>query len=200
MTKDIRSILEAFVEDGSKKKKRKKRLARDSISPEENRGRRSESVLPAKNLVEAKSEFRPSVAGESLPGYCRCQICSTYFPADLQSRHEHLSQHSDRLFMLTVPTDKFFYNIEDVIKDLARMKFDKSKLQEKVQQCNLLRTPPDLRGFSCDLSQVLDTNDLGVFHDHVKNECKISDKMERLAHLICFCRGCQVILSLPFLL
>ena len=155
------------------------------------------SVLPTSNPIEAKSEFKPTAESEgTLPGYCKCQICSTYFPADMESRHKHLSQHADRLFMVTVPTDKFFYNIEEVIKHLARMKFPKSSLQEKVQQCNLLEPPTDLRGFSCDISKELDTTDLEIFHSHVKNECKIRDKIERLSHLVCFCRGCQVMFSL----
>ena len=99
--------------------------------------------------------------------------------------------------MVTVPTDKFCFNIEDVIKHLARMQIDKSELQEKVQQCNLLRLPTDLRGFSCGLCKVLDTNNLEVFHSHVKVECgRIQDKEGREAQLICFCRGCQVTFSL----
>ena len=99
--------------------------------------------------------------------------------------------------MVTVPTEQFCFNIEDAIKHFARMQFDKSNLQEKVQQHNLLRFPKDLRGFSCVLCMELDTNDLSVFHSHVKNECgRIPDKIGRKAHLICYCRGCQVTFSL----
>ena len=189
-----------------REKKKKKRHSRDSISSRdepttsvsaEKKSRRSDSVPPTNNPIEAKSEFRPKVEAESRqPGFCKCQICYTYYPADTDSQHKHLSLHKERLFMVTVPTDKFFYNIEDVIKHLARMKFERSKLQEKVQQCNLLSLPTDRRGFSCGLCWVLDTNDLELFHSHVKNECKIPDKIERLTHLVCFCRGCQVTLRL----
>ena len=99
--------------------------------------------------------------------------------------------------MMTVPTEKFFYNIEEVIKHLARMQFPELNLQEKVQQHKLLRLPTDLRGFSCNLCRVLDTNNIEVFHSHVKNECgRIPDKEGRKAHLICYCRGCQVTFSL----
>ena len=41
--------------------------------------------------------------------------------------------HMERLFMVTDPIDKFFYNIQRVIKYLARMKFNKSQLQEKAR-------------------------------------------------------------------
>ena len=99
--------------------------------------------------------------------------------------------------MVKVPNDEFFYNIEDVIKHFARrVGIDKSKLQEKVQQCNLLSLPTDRVGFSCCQCQMLDTNKIELFHSHVQNEYRIQDKNERLAYLVCFCRGCQVKFSL----
>ena len=145
------------------------------------------------NPIKPSAEFRPlPVQGNDLVGYIKCQICSTYYHDDAEEEKQHLSQHPDRLFLLKVPTDTFLYSIEEVIKKLARMNFIKTEIKEKVKQNNLLQLPTNLRGYSCNLCNLLDTNDEKVFQTHMREVCRVRDKAERKNHLICFCRGCQV--------
>ena len=177
--------------------------SRESISsrdePSTSVSRMSEPVNLLPNPIQPTEEFMPvSESGGDLPGYTKCKICSTYYPAKEEDERMHLSQHSDRLFRVNVPTDIYFYNVGDVIKHLARMKFESSQLQEKVAQCNLLRFPTNLRGYSCDLCRKLDTNELRIFLSHFREECQVRGKEERLEHLICFCRGCQVSAGLNY--
>lgn len=200
LKKTIVSLLQEVDEDRRDVERREVRLRTKSGESNSSRDEPSTSVTritdPVSlqpNPIQPREEFKPIVEAEvNLPGYRKCQICSTYYPMKEEDERQHLSQHPDRLFRVNVPTDTFFYNIEEVIKHLARMKFESSQLKEKVAQCNLLILPSNLRGFSCDICRRLDTNDETVFLGHVREECQVRDKAERLkSHLICFCRGCQ---------
>ena len=155
----------------------------------------SGAVISA-NPIKPSGEFKPLLEeDEMVVGFKKCRICSTYYTRNDKEESQHLAWHHERLFRLTVPSNTYFYDIEEVIKGLARRNFIKTEIEEKVHKYRLLTYPTNLRGYSCDICKKLDTSDENVFLSHMKNECHI-DKKERMDHIIYFCRGCQVRQSL----
>ena len=65
---------------------------------------------------------------------------------------------------------------------MAMFGISRTELQ-KVKDCNLIKLPTYLKGFSCDICKILDTNSEKEFMIYVKEEWA--------QHLVCFCRGCQ---------
>ena len=150
----------------------------------------------ASKLVLCQSHFKPKqelVTKLPPAGYCKCKICKSYFPDNVDSRKLHLSQHPDRVFRVSLPSDSYYYDVEDAITYLvAHLGIQKHEIYEKNKKNKLIVNPTNLRGFSCDLCEVLDTNNEETFMRHMKEECRIKEKLERQKHLISFCRGCQV--------
>merc|ERR1719186_1633210 len=81
--------------------------------------------------------------------------------------------------------------MEETIIHMAKFGIDRMELRQKVNDCNLIKLPTNLKGFSCDICEMLDTNEEKEFLIHVKEECKVMAKEERVQHLVCFCRGCH---------
>ena len=77
---------------------------------------------------------------------------------------------------------------------ITKLGIQRLELEEKTRRNNLIQNPSNLCGYSCDICQTLDCNNDETFLRHMKEDCKVKDKAERWKHLICFCRGCQVIL------
>merc|ERR1719450_726117 len=151
------------------------------------------AFIPPPSPIVAKAYFKPKPeVVQLLAGYSKCKICKSYFPDDEDSRKQHLAQHQDRVFLVSLPSDSYYYDIEDAITHLIlKLGIQRLDLHEKCKKNNLIQNPSNLRGFSCDICQVLDTNNEEAFMRHMKDDCKIKDKLERPQHLICFCRGCQ---------
>ena len=209
-TRELRETIERLLHDcdsmGKEQRKRKKKSRTKSEESKSSRDEPTTSVSDEKRLrmtgvgqenpVKPSGEFK-SLVGEDdmVVGFKKCRICSTYYPRNDEEESQHLARHHDRLFMLIVPSNTYFYDIEEVIKGLARRNFIKTEIEEKVHKYRLLTYPTNLRGYSCDICKKLDTSDENVFLSHMKNECHI-DKKERMDHIIYFCRGCQVRQSL----
>jgi len=138
--------------------------------------------------------FMPTEEIEQQPilGHSKCFICKSYFPDDQEKRNQHLAQHPDRVFMITLPVDTYCFNIEEAIAQFAKLGINRTELAQKVKDCNLIKFPTNLKGYSCNICKVLDTNKKKEFMIHVKEECNVVAKEERLKHLVCFCRGCHV--------
>ena len=151
--------------------------------------------MSGENPIKPSGEFKPLLEeDEMVVGFKKCRICSTYYPRNYEEESQHLAWHHDRLFTLTAPSITYFYDIEEVIKCLARRNWTKTKIEEKVRQHGILSSPKDLRGYSCDICKRLDTSDENIFLSHMKNVCRVTMK-ERMNHIINFCRGCQVRLT-----
>jgi len=199
----------------SKKKKRKKsksdapviknEVDADSLSPSNKQSKivvkrepgLDASPPPPPNLrsidVSQPSYFKPNVELELQPilGHSKCRICKSYYPDTDERRNQHLAQHPDRVFLVNLPVDTYYFDIEEAISHLAKFGINRTEVQQKVKDCNLIKLPSNLKGFSCDICKLLDTNSEKEFMIHVKEECKIPLKEERIKHLICFCRGCH---------
>jgi len=137
--------------------------------------------------------FKPGQEVELQPilGHSKCRICKSYFPDADDRRNQHLAQHPDRVFLVILPVDTFYYDMEEAISHMAKFGINRTELQQKVKDCNLIKLPTNLKGFSCDICKMLDTNSEKEFMIHVKEECKVMVKEERAQHLVCFCRGCH---------
>jgi len=148
------------------------------------------STLPA---APSLPYFKPRQEVELQPiiGHSQCRICESYYPDTDESRNHHLALHPDRVFLVNLPVDTFYYDMEEAISHMAKFGINRTELQQKVKDCNLIKLPTNLKGYSCNLCKRLDTNSKGKFMSHVKEECKVTNKEERAEHLICFCRGCH---------
>ena len=62
----------------------------------------------------------------------------------------------------------------------------------QVRKNNLIKYPTNLRGYSCDICELLDTNKEAELNRHIRDDCGVAEKSERAKHFIFFCRGCQV--------
>jgi len=154
------------------------------------------SPLPPPTLSTSTSSvpyFKPLQEVELQPilGHSKCRICKSYYPDADDRRNQHLAQHPDRVFLVNLPVDTFYYDMEEAISHMAKFGINRTDLQQKVKDCNLIKLPTNLKGFSCDLCKMLDTNSEKEFMIHVKEECKVNNKEERAQHLVCFCRGCH---------
>jgi len=137
--------------------------------------------------------FKPGLEIELQPilGHSKCRICKSYFPDTDDRRSQHLAQHPDRVFVVNLPVDTYYYDMEEAISHMAKFGINRIELQQKVKDCNLIKLPTSLKGFSCNICKMLDTNSEKEFIIHVKEECKVAAKEERAQHLVCFCRGCH---------
>jgi len=137
--------------------------------------------------------FKPKLEVELQPilGHSKCRICKSYYPDDDDRRNHHLAQHPDRVFLVNLPVDTYYYDMEEAISHMARFGINRTELQQKVKDCNLIKLPSNIKGYSCNICKTLDTNSEKEFMSHVKEECKVTNKDDRAQHLICFCRGCH---------
>lgn len=166
--------------------------SRDSL--ESRMSQISPEIPPVPPMIVAKTSFKPKPepVGTLLAGYVKCRICKSYYQDDEEIASQHLSQHLDRVFLVSLPSDTYYYTIEDAIGHLiVKLKIAKSDLKEKIKNNNLIQNPSNLVGFSCKICEMLDTNNEEVLHRHLKDECQTKEKAERIKHIIYFCRGCQ---------
>ena len=155
----------------------------------------SPEIPPVPPMIVAKTSFKPKPepVGTLLAGYVKCRICKSYYQDDEEIASQHLSQHLDRVFLVSLPCDTYYYTIEDAIGHLiVKLKIAKADLKDKIKNNNLIQNPSNLVGFSCKICEMLDTNNEEVLHRHLKDECQTKEKAERIKHIIYFCRGCQV--------
>jgi len=137
--------------------------------------------------------FKPKLEVELQPilGHSKCRICKSYYPDDDDRRNHHLAQHPDRVFLVNIPVDTYYYDMEEAISHMAKFGINRTELQQKVKDCNLIKLPSNLKGYSCNICKMLDTNSEKEFMSHVKEECKVTNKDDRAQHLVCFCRCCH---------
>ena len=106
---------------------------------------------------------------------------------------EHLRLHPDRVFLVTVPSNTYFYDIEAAIKHvIVKLGIRMEDLEEKTQRNHLIQKPTSLEGFSCDICGILDSNSEKIALRHVKDEHGVKDRDNRSKYIVFFCRGCQV--------
>ena len=97
------------------------------------------------------------------------------------------------VLLVSLPSDIYFYTIEEAIIHLiTKVGIKKEDIEEKVRKNILIKNPTNLRGYSCDICETLDTSREVELNRHIRDECKVTEKSERAKHVICFCRGCQV--------
>jgi len=186
------SLDKLTVPDDPWSARKRNKSSRDSL--ESRKSLISPDIPPAPVPLIAKTTFKPKPEplGTQLAGYVKCRICKSYYPDDEDNARLHLSQHLDRVFLVSLPCDTYYYSIEDAIGHLiVKLKINKNDLSSKIKNNNLIKNPSNLAGFSCDICQMLDTNNEEVLQRHLKDECNIKDKAERSKHIIYFCRGCQ---------
>ena len=128
-----------------------------------------------------------------MAGHKKCRVCSSYFRDNEDAEKKHLAQHQDRVFLVSLPSDIFFYSIEEaVIHLITKVRIKKADLEEKVRKNRLIKNPTNLRGYSCDICEVLDTNNKAELVSHIGDNCGVKEKTEMAKHVIYFCRGCRV--------
>ena len=196
---DDTSSIENFVRQVGKKSKSRKRHKSDKSdksrksdkSPMYEPGSPDSSDSPP--VMTPKTYFKPKPEQEEmLQGYKRCPVCTSYHEDTEEGRRNHLSQHPDRVFQVSLPSDSYYFTIEDAIVHLVKLGIPRLELEQKTRTNKLIQNPSNLRGFSCAKCQTLDCNTDEIFLRHMKDECGVKDKAERWSHLLCFCRGCQV--------
>ena len=66
--------------------------------------------------------FKPGQEVEFQPilGHSNCRICKSYFPDEDHRRNQHRAQHPDRFFLVNLPVDTFYYNMEEAISLMAK--------------------------------------------------------------------------------
>jgi len=142
-----------------------------------------------------KPYFKPIIVPDQeqvVNRHTQCLICKSYFPDGLKNWNLHLALHPDRVFLCKFPVETYHYNIESAIQQLAESGIRKMELNKKIEECNLIKFPSNLKGYSCDICKSLDTNSISEFKMHVKEECmRILEKGEEYRHLACFCRRCH---------
>ena len=154
---------------------------------------------PAPPLVSpsvAKTTFKPKPVNSDfalVKDHKQCKVCSSYFRDTEEDAKLHMSQHPDRAFLVSLPSDIYFYTIEEAIVYLiTKVGIKKEDLEEKVKKNILIKNPTNLRGYSCDICEVLDTSKETELNRHIRDDCGVTEKTERVKHVIYFCRGCQV--------
>ena len=128
---------------------------------------------------------------KEIVGHIQCPVCSSYYPDNESSGHQHLSQHKDRVFTVSLPSTASYTSIEQVIIHFLNLGVSKDELQAKIKTYNLVTWPLDLRGYSCSKCKLLDTNHFKIFKKHMKEDCNVLDKYDQLHYLINFCRCCH---------
>ena len=135
--------------------------------------------------------FKPHVPAEINPqeGFERCPVCQSYFQDNDESRNAHLTQHKDRVFIITIPSDICVVDIEEACGHFARIGFKKDELQKKVLENQLIKYPTSLQGFSCKICLKFNGSRKSAM-EHIKEDCKAAgSKEDRALHLLPFCRG-----------
>ena len=155
---------------------------------------------PAPPLVSpsvARTTFKPKQVNEDLvlvKGHKQCRVCSSYFEDTEEDARRHMSHHPERMFLVSLPSDVYFYTIEEAIIHLiTKVGIKKEDIEEKVRKNILIKNPTNLRGYSCDICEALDTSKENELNRHIKEDCGVTEKTERAKHIIYFCRGCQVL-------
>merc|ERR1711971_1212030 len=71
--------------------------------------------LASASAAKSGSYFKPHVQVDVNPkeGFERCPVCQCYFEDNEKSRKSHLSAHTDRVFVITVPSDVCVVDIEE---------------------------------------------------------------------------------------
>ena len=112
--------------------------------------------------TEAKTVFRPKLKAKvAIAGHKECRVCFTYYQDEETAERDHLRLHQDRMFLVSLPSDVYFYDIEAAITHLiVKVGIKRSDLEEKNRQNKLITNPSNLRGFSCDICEMLDTNSM----------------------------------------
>ena len=93
---------------------------------------------PAPPLISpsvARTNFKPKqvIADMVVSGHQKCKICNTYFKDTEGDAREHLKQHTDRVFLVSLPSDICFYTIEEAIIHLfTKVGIKKEDIEEKV--------------------------------------------------------------------
>lgn len=142
-------------------------------------------------LATPSSYFKPHVPGDlnPVPGYGQCPVCQSYFEDKEEERNKHLSQHKDRVFVVTIPCDACVVDIEEACEHLARLGFKKEELRNKVFQNQLIKYPTSLEGYSCKICLKFNGSKKSAL-EHIKDSCKAAGSNEdRAMHLLPFCRG-----------
>ena len=154
---------------------------------------------PAPPLVSpsvARTTFKPKPVNMDLAlvkDHKQCKVCSSYFRDTEEDAKLHMSQHPDRAFLVSLPSDIYFYTIEEaIIYLITKVGIKKEDIEEKVKKNILIKNPTNLRGYSCDICEVLDTSKETELNRHIRDDCGVTEKTERAKHVIFFCRGCQV--------
>jgi len=153
---------------------------------------------PAPPLISpsvARTTFKPKQINKDLvlvKGHKQCRVCSSYFEDTEENARRHMSHHPDRVFLVSLPSDIYFYTIEEAIIHLiTKVGIKKEDIEEKVRKNILIKNPTNLRGYSCDICEALDTSNEVELNRHIRDECGVTEKTERAKHVIYFCRGCQ---------
>ena len=152
-------------------------------------------VSPLVSPSVAKSSFKPKDVAEDVlvAGHKKCRICNSYFRDNEEDERQHLAQHHDRVFLVSLPGDVYFYTIEEAIIHLiTKVGIKKADLEEKVRKNSLIKNPTNLYGYSCDICEYLDTNKKAELISHIGDNCGVKEKAEMAKHVVYFCRGCQV--------
>ena len=112
--------------------------------------------------TEAKTVFRPKLKAKvAIAGHKECRVCFTYYQDEETAERDHLRLHQDRMFLVSLPSDVYFYDIEAAITHLiVKVGIKRPDLEEKNRQNKLITNPSNLRGFSCDICEMLDTNSM----------------------------------------
>ena len=112
--------------------------------------------------TEAKTVFRPKLKPKvAIAGHKECRVCFTYYQDEETAERDHLRLHQDRMFLVSLPSDVYFYDIEAAITHLiVKVGIKRPDLEEKNRQNKLITNPSNLRGFSCDICEMLDTNSM----------------------------------------
>ena len=112
--------------------------------------------------TEAKTVFRPKLKPKvAIAGHKECRVCFTYYQDEETAERDHLRLHQDRMFLVSLPSDAYFYDIEAAITHLiVKVGIKRPDLEEKNRQNKLITNPSNLRGFSCDICEMLDTNSM----------------------------------------
>ena len=142
--------------------------------------------------------FKPDVLPDENPtvGYIRCRVCQSFFLDDNDKRNQHLRQHQERVFIVNLPTEMTYFDMEEVIEHCAkRLSIPNGDIAEKMFKCKLVNYPTSLAAFSCGAwpegRRFLDTSSEKEFNRHVKEMCGVRSKEERNRYKISWCGGCH---------
>jgi len=213
LTKSVQPAAQPKADDSPSKKKKKKKKKRkksdsdpeeliskilDTLKKHEEEGltppNTSEASSLLRNVMPVESYFKPALHLDNPKRnkFIKCRICFSYYEEKREEANKHIRLHSDRTFKVKVPSDFWYFDIEEVIAHFARMQFSKENLGEKLAELKIVEYPGKLVGFSC---SACSTTSLNVatnkdFKEHLKNSCNVK-KSEMENYRISWCRGCH---------